>query len=369
MPSSREQRRVAERHLPPLDAADDALAGRSTRSRRPSRGGCRARRRRRRSPPPAGARCRARARRRGAAARPRRRPRRWRRPPASACPAVSVPVLSTTSVSTSRSSSMAVGVLEQHAGAGALAGGDHDRHRGGEAERAGAGDDEHRDGVDDGVGERRRRPPDRPRGEGEQRRRRRRSARTRRRRGRRGAGWARGCAAPRPPSARSGRAACRRRRVAPRMIRAPVPFRVPPMTAAPAVFSTGIGSPVTIDSSTALRPSITDAVDRDALAGAHAQAVADAHLGERHVALAAVGVDAARGGRRQLQQRADGGSGAAARAQLQHLAEQHQGDDDGGRLEVDADAAVHAAERGGEDPAAPPSRRRCSPTPRRRRGR
>ena len=40
-----------------------------------------------------------------------------------------------------------------------------------------------------------------------------------------------------------------------RMTKPPVPFTVPPMTRLPGVFSTGIDSPVTIDSSTALRPS------------------------------------------------------------------------------------------------------------------
>ena len=47
----------------------------------------------------------------------------------------------------------------------------------------------------------------------------------------------------------------------------------------------GIGSPVIIDSSTALRPSRTIAVDRHLLARAHAQAVADLDLVERHVLL------------------------------------------------------------------------------------
>jgi hypothetical protein len=41
------------------------------------------------------------------------------------------------------------------------------------------------------------------------------------------------------------------------MTRPPVPFTVPPVTRLPAIFSTGIGSPVTMDSSTALAPSST----------------------------------------------------------------------------------------------------------------
>ncbi len=42
-----------------------------------------------------------------------------------------------------------------------------------------------------------------------------------------------------------------------RITKPPVPFTVPAVTRAPGVFSTGIDSPVTIDSSTALVPSIT----------------------------------------------------------------------------------------------------------------
>ena len=44
------------------------------------------------------------------------------------------------------------GVLEQHPHRGPFAGGHHDGHGGGKAQGAGAGDDQHRHGVDDGVG-------------------------------------------------------------------------------------------------------------------------------------------------------------------------------------------------------------------------
>ena len=40
------------------------------------------------------------------------------------------------------------GVLDQHAGLRAAPDADHDRHRGGKAERTGTGDDEHRNGGD-----------------------------------------------------------------------------------------------------------------------------------------------------------------------------------------------------------------------------
>ena len=71
-----------------------------------------------------------------------------------------------------------------------------------------------------------------------------------------------------------------------RMTRLPVPFTVPPMTLSPRLFSTGIDSPVTIDSSTALRPSSTTPSTGTLLARAHAQPVADLHLLERHFLVA-----------------------------------------------------------------------------------
>ena len=62
-----------------------------------------------------------------------------------------------------------LGVPDQHAGLGAAAGRGHDRDRRREAERAGTGDDQHRDRRDQRVGQRRRRPPDRPGDEGDHR--------------------------------------------------------------------------------------------------------------------------------------------------------------------------------------------------------
>ena len=56
-----------------------------------------------------------------------------------------------------------LGVLDQHAGGGAAAGADHDRHRRRQPQRARAGDDQHRDGVDQGVGQARLRAEASPR--------------------------------------------------------------------------------------------------------------------------------------------------------------------------------------------------------------
>ena len=103
-----------------------------------------------------------------------------------------------------------------------------------------------------------------------------------------------------------------------------------------------MGSPVTIDSSTARRAVEDDAVDRDALAGPDAQPIADVHVLERDVVLGAVWLDLPRRLRRKTEQFANRRARAAARAQLQHLPEQHEHDDDRGRLEIDGDLAVHA---------------------------
>ena len=69
------------------------------------------------------------------------------------CPSVSVPVLSTTSVSTCSSRSSASAFLISTPARRAAARADHDRHRRRQPERARAGDDQHRDGVDQRVGQ------------------------------------------------------------------------------------------------------------------------------------------------------------------------------------------------------------------------
>ena len=62
-----------------------------------------------------------------------------------------------------------LGILDQHAGLGAAADADHDRHRRGETQRAGAGDDQHAHRRDQSVGEARLRPEHGPGGEGNER--------------------------------------------------------------------------------------------------------------------------------------------------------------------------------------------------------
>ena len=95
------------------------------------------------------------------------------------------------------------------------------------------------------------------------------------------------------------------------------------------------------------------AVDRHLLARLDAQHVAGRDRIDRHVALVAARQDAVRDLRREIEQRADRAGGALARLQLQHLAEQHQHGDDGGRLEIDRDRAVVTVELMRQADAAP----------------
>ena len=86
-----------------------------------------------------------------------------------------------------------------------------------------------------------------------------------------------------------------------------------------------------------------DAVDRHLFSGPDAQFVADLQAVDLDFMVGAVVADAARGFRRQFEQRLDRAGRRLAGAQLQHLAEQHQHGDDGGRLEIDRDRAAMAA--------------------------
>ena len=205
-----------------------------------------------------------------------------------------------------------LGVLDQHAGLRAAPDADHDRHRRREAERAGTGDDQHRDGGD----ERHRRSaapgpniaqaakassataitagtnqPDDLIGQALDRR----AAALRLAR----------------PAARSAPAWCRGRPSRASMTSAPVWFSVPPITLAPASLVTGIDSPVTIDSSTALRPSTTAPSTGTFSPGRTRRRSPTCDRVERHLLLAAVGADAPRGLRREIEQRADRAAGAS----------------------------------------------------------
>jgi hypothetical protein len=87
------------------------------------------------------------------------------------------------------------------------------------------------------------------------------------------------------------------------------------------------------------------AVDRHLVAGADTQAVVVLDLIERNLVLVTARAYPPGGLRRQVEKRAQRPSRPLAGAQFQHLAEEHQHDDHGGHLVVDADRAGWAAER------------------------
>ena len=81
-------------------------------------------------------------------------------------------------------------------------------------------------------------------------------------------------------------------------------------------------------------------VDRNPLARAYAQHVADLDVGERDILLATAR-NAVRDRRREAQQRAERRAGPVAGPQFQHLSQQHQHDDDDRGVEVRLHAARH----------------------------
>ena len=106
------------------------------------------------------------------------------------------------------------------------------------------------------------------------------------------AGSARGSAAPRRPSATIRASIVSRPIFSARMTSEPVWFIVPPMTVSPAVLVTGIDSPVTSDSSSDGAAVLDRPVDRDRLAGADPEPVADLDQVEGDLVLGAVRGDA-----------------------------------------------------------------------------
>ena len=267
----------------------------------------------RRSPRPAGARSPFRGWRRGRAARPRRS----RRPRSTSVsfglPSVSVPVLSTISVSTLGEALQRLGVLDQHAGLRAAAGRRHDRHRRRQPQRAGAGDDQHRDRRDDGEDHARLGPEQRPDDEGDDR---------DQHHGRHEAARdpvgqpldrRAASAAPWRPSRRCRASMVSAPTFSARMTSVPFLLSVPPISWSPSRLLDRhrlAGDHRFVDRGAAFEH---DAVDRNAVARADAQPVAGLHLVERHVGLGAVGGDAPRGLRREVEQRADRRAGALAR--------------------------------------------------------
>ena len=126
----------------------------------------------------------------------------------------------------------------------------------------------------------------------------------------------------------------------------PVPLTVPPVTFPSGPFSTGIGSPETMDSSMVVVPSRTmPSVGTRSPGRTRSRSPTCTCSSGTSLSLPSR-VDAARHRRRETQQVLDCRTGAAARAQFEHLPEQHQHDDDRRRLEVHRDLAAMRLERG-----------------------
>ena len=148
-------------------------------------------------------------------------------------------------------------------------------------------------------------------------------------------------------AASTRRAICARRVSAPtrvaRTTSRPPALVVAPVTTSPGPTSTGTGSPVSMDSSTALLPSTTTPSVATVSPGPDDEHVAGGELRDGDALLA--GGPGALAEHRdvlgaQVEQGAQGGPGAALGAGLEPAADEHGGRDDGGDLEVDLVAAL-----------------------------
>ena len=241
-----------------------------------------------------------------------------------------------------------LGVTHEHARLGPAPRRRHHRHRRRQPERAGAGDDQHRDRRDQPVGERRRRPPDRPgdegdRGDGDNRRdepgrHRIRDALDRRARSLR---------------ARHHRDDLREDGVGTDPARlddqasAPVERRAGHRVAGPLFHRQRLAGQHRLVDRRASRDDAS--IDGHLLSRPHPKPVADLHRLEGDLLLASVGAQDQRRRWRQVHQRPDGGAGPVAGAKLEDLAEEHQHDDDGRGLEIDPDLSAVPLEGVGEN--------------------
>jgi hypothetical protein len=236
------------------------------------------------------------------------------------------------------------GVLDQDALAGASPDPDHDRHRRSEPERARTGDDQHRHGDHDGVRKLRRRPDERPhdrRGDRDDDDRRHEDGRDL-------------VDEPLHGGARALRLRdhvndLRQQCLAADALRAhqqsAAAVRRPRRERRARGFSHRLGLARQHGFVDMARAFGDGAIDGHALAGPNSQEIADADVLEWHVAFAAARIDAVSHPRRKLEQRADCPGGVGAGAQLQHLPEQHQRDNDRRGLEIQRRRARLVAER------------------------
>ena len=120
-----------------------------------------------------------------------------------------------------------------------------------------------------------------------------------------------------------------------RITRPPVPLTVPPITRSPGPFSTGIGSPLIIDSSTALAPSTTMPSTGTFSPGRTRSRSPGTTCSSGDLFLAAIVAEPPRGLGRQAEQGPDRTAGLAACPQLENLPQQDERHDHRRRLEID----------------------------------
>ncbi|GJE32607.1 hypothetical protein LDDCCGHA_2795 [Methylobacterium oxalidis] len=228
-------------------------------------------------------------------------------------------------------------VAEQHAALGRAAGADHDRGRRREAHRAGAGDDEDRDGVDEGVAERRLGAERQPGQEGR--------GGDRHHGGHEAAGDAVDERLDRelgPLGRLHHPHDLGERRIGADALHAQVEPAGAVQRAADRRRARRLADRRGLARDHALvdeaRPRHDRAVRRDALARADPHDVADPEGVEGDLGLGTVAQDAG-GLRREAEEAGDGLPRAALGARLQEAAEQDQGDDEDARLEVEMRAA------------------------------
>ncbi len=130
-----------------------------------------------------------------------------------------------------------------------------------------------------------------------------------------------------------------------RMMKPPVVLSVPPITFEPVSFVTGIDSPVTINSSSDERPSITSPSTGTFSPGRTRRRSPTMTTSSETSSSVPSGRQAPRGLWREVEQGADRARGLLAGAQLEHLPEQDQHGDHRGRFEIDRDRAITAAKR------------------------
>ena len=241
-----------------------------------------------------------------------------------------------------------LGVLDQHARGRPLADADHDGHGRRQPERAGAGDDQDRHGRDQPIGEGGARPPDRPGDEGQDR-------DQDHRRDEPSGDHVRQPLDRRPAALGLGdhghdarQHGVRADLFGPHHQGAGLVHRAADHLRAGLLRDRhGLaGHHGLVHGAAALQHL---AIDGHAIAGPHPQAVAGVDGFKRHLLVLAVGPEAARRLRRQIQQRPDRAAGLLARPKLQHLPQQHQHGDHGRRLVVDGNQPLGIPEARRED--------------------